>query len=127
MKRPGLDPTSIGGILLAAGLIDQDELDQILESQNESSLYELIGHVAVNRGLITPEQLDKALEAQTGLRSKSRSRRAMAQAQIVELSARLIERAASKLRRQAMELRQYKTGQSHPIVTPRILRHESNH
>lgn len=113
------DPTSLGAILVAAGLVTREELRDVLEAQGRSTIYEVLGRLAVRKGLITADQLEASLEAQAGLRSKSKAKRALAQARIVELSATLVQKAASRLRREAAEVRRIKTGQEFPVVRKR--------
>jgi uncharacterized protein with PIN domain len=116
--KPADDPTSLGSILVTLGMITADQLAAVIELQERATLDHLIGRLAVAEGLITADQLDEALSAQAGLRSSSRSRRALAQAKIVELSAAIVTRCATMLKTRAVEIRRSRTGQGHAAISP---------
>lgn len=99
------DSTSLGSILVQMGMITEEQLAEIVQLQDRASIDLLIGRLAIAEALITPDQLEEALSAQAGLRSKSRSRRALAQVKIVELSAVVIKRTATSLKVQAVAMR----------------------
>jgi len=119
--KPADDPTSLGSILVDMGLLSRENLATVVELQERSSLDQLLGRLAVAEGLISADQLEEALSAQAGLRSKSRPRRALAQAKIVELSAALVKGAATRLRARATEVRKAHTGQGYPAVSAAML------
>jgi len=119
--KPADDPTSLGQILVDMGLLSEGDLKAVVELQERSTLDQLLGRLAVAEGLISADQLEEALSAQAGLRSKSRPRRALAQAKIVELSAALVKGAATRLRARATAERKSRTGQGYPAVTAAML------
>lgn len=115
--KPADDPTSLGSILVTMGMITEDQLAEIVELQERATVDQLIGRLAVAEQLITADQLEEALSAQAGLRSKSKPKRALAQAKIVELSAAVITGAATRLRARAAEVRKASTGQGYGGAT----------
>ena len=97
------DPTSLGSILVRLGMITTDQLDSVIKLLESSrSLDILLGRVAVTEGLITDTQLQEALTAQSGLRSRSKPRQALAQARLATMAADSVMACASQLRTKAV-------------------------
>lgn len=65
-RDPKNDPSSIGRILLAQGLLSQEQLDHALELQKDESL---LGKILVREGVITEAQLNVALIKQAAMRA----------------------------------------------------------
>lgn len=114
--RPGDDPTSLGSILLAMGIISHEQLVKAVEEQDNSSIEIMLGKLLVANDIITSDQLEVALSAQMGLRSKKRESKARAQASIAEVgSARILELALS-VRNKSEDNRQRRTGEGYPAI-----------
>ena len=119
--RPAEDPTSIGCILVAMSAITPEQLQQVVEQQEQSSLEFLLGKLMVADGYCTREQLEIALAAQDAMRSRDKKKQALAITEIAMhrkrgtngAQHRIIERSASIVRKA--------TGQDHPAITQELL------
>jgi hypothetical protein len=114
------DPTSIGLILVSMGMITEEQLAKVVELQERSTIDYLIGRLAISEGLITSDQLEDALSAQAGLRSKSKPKRALAQAKIAELSVTVLTHCATRLRARATAERRERTREYPTVRTPML-------
>lgn len=79
---PQHDPTSLGAVLLELGLVTQEQLDMVIEQQRHMREETMLGVLLVHNGVLTQTELDIALSAQRGMREKSRTKQAMAVANI---------------------------------------------
>ena len=103
MIDPKDDPTSIGSILVAMGVITMDQLLVAIEEQTSASKDVLLGKLLVASGFISHEQLEIALGAQEGLRSKKKVHRAHASATIAERSSAAVVEIAQSVRKHSAE------------------------
>lgn len=67
-KDSSADPTSIGNLLMAKGLIDSDQLKDLVSMQMDHP--DLIGELCVARGYCTREQMDLVYLRQRELRNE---------------------------------------------------------
>lgn len=118
---PDQDSTSLGQILVAMGACTSLQVTCAAEEQRKASEDRRIGMFLVAHGVVSREQLEAALEAQTGLRSKKRHLRALAQADIAEKSGDCLTRFALMVRHKSSEVKRKTTGSGHPAITAAML------
>jgi hypothetical protein len=82
MKNMKDDPTSIGSILLAMGVITEEQLDRVIEEQQRLREDTLLGKLLVANGYCTAQQLEIAIAAQEGMRSEDKASNAIALADV---------------------------------------------
>ena len=119
------DPTSIGAILVAMGVITADQLEEAVREQEKERLDILLGKILLANGIISQSQLEAALTTQKGLRSKKKHQRAMAQSQIAECGVGSIMAMASSIKSHAREAREKITGTAFPVMTAEMLNKKS--
>lgn len=124
---PADDPTSIGSILVAMGVITAEQLEIAVREQHTVRVDVLLGKLLLANGVISPHQLEVALQSQNDLRSKKKHKRAMAQSKIAEQSVGAVIALASKLRKSARETREKVTGTDYPAITAEMLSGKSEH
>jgi hypothetical protein len=112
---PKKDPTSIGSILVAMGVITEDQLNEVTSEQNSIDI--LLGKLLVANGLISPVQLESALMSQQGLRSNKKHLKAIAQAKIAECGGGAVINFATQIRQQSTEIKKSVTGTEFPAVS----------
>jgi hypothetical protein len=121
LTTPADDPTSLGAILLSMGVLNEDQLDELIDMQERATLENLLGKLAIAEGLISAGQLEEALSAQEGLRSKSKHRRALAAVELSERATATVTSIAAKLKTTISAERRRRTGDRHPAITPGML------
>jgi len=121
MRNSDDEDTSIGGILIAMGLVNDGQLAMAIHKHQEADRDTLIGLLLVSEGVITEDQLEEALSAQEGLRSWSRHKRALAQADIAQASGSALQKTMRRIRNRSAEVRREATGDSHLAITPPML------
>lgn len=119
--KPHDDPTSLGAILLAMGVITSEQLNQAIQEQENSSIEIMLGKLLVANDVISGDQLEMALSAQVGLRSKKREYKARAQASIAEASSAHVIALASSVRAKSEFNRKRTTGEAFPAITDQLL------
>jgi hypothetical protein len=68
--RPGLDPTSIGSVLLRHGFITRADLEAAVQRKLTSTPDALLGEVLIAMGACTRIQIERAVTAQQELRKE---------------------------------------------------------
>jgi len=119
----GVEPTSLGSILLEWQVITEDQLAKALEQQETLRGDDLLGKLLVANGACTEDEIKTAVEAQISMRNASKSKRAMAVADLA------IERRQRKslfkrrvhLEAQAKTLERSITGDAHPVISAAML------
>jgi len=119
--NPKDDPTSLGAILLAMGIINSHQLECAVEEQADSSIEVMLGKLLIANGLISSDQLDMALSAQVGLRSRKRDVKAKAQAAIAEEGSAQVIALAASVREKSSAAKKRATGDTFPAVTAGLL------
>lgn len=66
---PAQDPTSLGNLVLAEGLLTEDEFDELMDEFNDTRIESLLGRFLVTRGVITEEKLELLLIRQKAKRN----------------------------------------------------------
>ena len=112
---------NIGNILIRMKALNRAELATVLKEQEAMSEEEMLGEMLINRGLIDRSQLKIALDAQENLRSKKPHVRALAAAQLAEISGGKVIQMATATSAASAETRKRVTGEAHPAVTPAML------
>ena len=111
MSRVRLDDlktSTLGEILIRMRAVTEGQLDEVLALQERMSLEEMLGQLLVAQGFIDTEQLQVALDTQKGLRSKDRTKRAMAMSQVAQASGLRVTAMVSRLEATSREcLRAY--------------------
>jgi len=115
------DPTSLGSILVAMGTISPDSLKAAVEMQERLSTDELLGKLLVAEGGCTQEQVAIALSAQDDMRSRDKSKQALAVASIAQIRKAGTNGARQHLISKAEGVTRKATGQAHPAITPEML------
>ena len=113
--------SAIGEILVQMGAVTSEQLDDMVELQERSSIEVMLGKLLVAHRFITEEQLEVALNAQEGLRSKKVAKQAMAQMRIIQQSGESAVGVAQDFKARARELIRKTTGSGHPAVTSKML------
>jgi hypothetical protein len=113
---PKDDPTSIGAILIAMSAVTPQQLEQALEEKDRASIDVLVGKIMVANGFCTIEQLEVALSAQSGLRSKKSSDRAIAAVDLAHRSHDAVVSMASRLRKTSAGAVRRVSGVGHQAV-----------
>jgi hypothetical protein len=99
------------------GLLSEEQVRELLELQDRSSIEVMLGKLMVAEGLITNKQLDIALRAQEGLRREDdKTARALGQAEVAKVSCATVINVASRVRSRAAETRRRITSTVHPAV-----------
>lgn len=127
MTNPKDDPTSIGAILIATGVITADQLVGAVEEQERASIEILLGKLLVANGVISSAHLESALKVQKELRCKDKRRRALAQAEIAEQSTGAVIAMSTRLRQKSKEVKEgvVTSGTEFPRVTDAMLAKKS--
>jgi len=128
---PKNDPTSLGAILLALDLIDDEQLQDAIDKQKKLRDETVLGLILVNDNIITSSQLDMALSAQESMRSNGKHGLAMGVADIALRRRRRAsviqkrERLVEKSQQVAQACRRI-TGNEHPAITANMLAKSEN-
>ncbi len=122
-KAPKGDPTSLGGILLKWQVITEDQLTKALEQQETLRGDDLLGKLLVANGACTEDEITTAMNAQISMRGASKSKRAMAVADLAieRRKRKSIFQRRERLAQQARRLERSITGDAHPALTPALL------
>jgi len=103
-----LKTSTLGEILIRMKVVTEGQLDEVLALQERMSPEEMLGQLLVAQGFIDPEQLQVALNAQKGLRSKNKTKRALAMSQLAQASGSRVVAMVSQLEATSREcLRAY--------------------
>lgn len=124
MSRAREDETasfSVGVLVTKLKLATAEEVASAVDYQRSASEGQMIGEILVARGLVTREQLGLVLELQEKLKSRNRGVRAMAAADLADMTRGKVVSLAESLRRRAAETRRA-TGEGHRAVTPAMLK-----
>ena len=100
MTRVWLDnlaTSTLGEILIRMKVVTEAQLDQTLAMQEQMSPEEMLGQILVAQGIIDNDQLQVALDAQKGLRSKDRTKRALAMSRLAQVSGQKVVAMVSNL------------------------------
>jgi len=92
-----LKTSTLGEILIRMKVVTEGQLDEVLALQERMSPEEMLGQLLVAQGMIDPEQLQVALDAQKGLRSKNKTKRALAMSQLAQASGSRVVAMVSQL------------------------------
>jgi hypothetical protein len=76
------EDTSLGRLLVDMGAINEGQLNKAIETQENSTLEQLLGAILVHMEYCSKEDVDAALSAQKSLRSGKKARHAMAVADL---------------------------------------------
>lgn len=125
-SNPAEDPTSLGSILVAMGTISPDDLKAAVSLQERLSTDELLGKLLVAEGGCTQEQIAIALSAQDDMRSRDKSKQALAVASIAQIRKQGTNGARQHLVSKAQGVTRKATGQAHPAITPEMLSAKSS-
>jgi hypothetical protein len=114
---PKDDPTSIGAILAAMGVITEEQLRDAVQEQHNVRMDVMLGKLLLADGIISARHLETALQSQQDLRSGKKHKRAMAQSRIAEQGVGAIMSLAAKLRSSVNEAKEKITGTEFPRIT----------
>jgi len=114
---PKDDPSSIGAILVAMGVISEEQLQDAVQEQHNVRMDVMLGKLLLANGIISAAQLETALRSQNDLRSGKKHKRAMAQSRIAEQGVGAVMSLAAKLRHSAYEAKERITGSDFPCIT----------
>jgi hypothetical protein len=130
MTRARLDDlatSTLGEILVRMKVVTVEQLEEVLEMQHRLSPEEMLGQLLVAQGLIDNEQLQVALDAQKGLRSKDRTKRAMAMSQLAQASGLKVVDLVSRIEASSREcLRAYGREREPAAVMTKTTMHGHN-
>lgn len=128
---PKNDPTSLGAILLALDIIDEEQLMSAIEKQEKMREETVLGLILVNEGTITSAQLDLALSAQASMRTNGKHGLAMGVADIalhrrrresvIQKRERLVEKS-----QQVVQACNRVTGNEQPVIPAKMLAKSRN-
>jgi hypothetical protein len=118
---PSDDPTSLGCILVAMSAVTPDQLAEAVDQQKRASIEHLLGKLLVADGHCTPEQLEIALAAQDAMRSKDRTKQAIAVAEIARHRKKKTNGARLRILERSASIVKKATGQDHPAITAEML------
>lgn len=121
--------TSLGRILVSMGFCTAEQIYKAVEDQRRCVKDKMIGAFLMESSRVDKKQLKEALSAQEGLRSKSFSKRALAQATIAQRSGEAVSSLAGFVCGKSIELKRQSqvihekvtTGGGHPAVTKEML------
>lgn len=125
-KPPADDPTSIGAILIAMSAITPDQLAAAVEQQERSTLEHLLGKLLVADGHCSNDQLDIALAAQDAMRSKNKTKQALAVAEIAKQRKKGTNGARRRIIERSAAIVKKATGQNHQAITPEMMAAKSS-
>jgi hypothetical protein len=125
-KPPAEDPTSIGAILIAMSAVTPDQLKDAVEQQERATLEHLLGKLLVADGHCTSDQLEIALAAQEAMRSKNKSKQAIAVAEIARYRKKGTNGARQRLIERSASIVKKATGQAHQAITPEMMAAKGN-
>ena len=114
---PKDDPTSIGAILVAMGVITEEQLRDVVQEQHNVRMDVMLGKLLLADGIISARHLETALQSQQDLRSGKKHKRAMAQSRIAEQGVGAVMSLAAKLRFSVNEAKEKITGTEFPRIT----------
>lgn len=114
----------VGVLFEKLKIATREDITQAVEYQREASAEELIGEILIANGVISREQLHLVLELQQKLRSRSRTVRAMAAADIADMTRGKVISFAERMRKASEEIRRQTTGTGHPAITSNMLETE---
>jgi len=122
-KEPKGDHTNLGNILLSWSVITEPDLEKALEQQKTLRGDALLGKLLVANGSCTEDEIKAAMKAQTGMRSVSKSKQAMAVADIaIERRRRgSVFNRRVRLEKKAIQLEKNITGNAHPVISAAML------
>jgi hypothetical protein len=106
--------------------ITPDQLSGAVELQETSTLEHLLGKLLVAEGDCTNEQLEVALAAQEAMRCKSKTKQALAVAEIAKYRKRGNNGAQRRVIERSASLVKKATGSDHPAITPALLAKTNN-
>jgi hypothetical protein len=69
MAKASRDKSSLGNLMLKEGLVDDNELAELLVEFNEQTVEELLGQFLVRKEVLTPEKLELLLIRQEAARN----------------------------------------------------------
>ncbi len=99
----GSDDSSIGVILLAMGLIDQDQLQNALSAQRKEREQHRLGSLLQDMGAVSLDDIELAIKVQEGSRSKKHGERAIAAATVAQQRRKHASRASKRLTERTKE------------------------
>lgn len=122
-KEPKGDHTNLGNILLSWSVITEPDLEKALEQQKTLRGDALLGKLLVANGSCTEDEIKAAMNAQAGMRSVSKSKQAMAVADIaIERRRRAsVFNRRTRLEKKAIQLEKSITGDAHPVISAAML------
>ena len=127
-KGPKGDHTNLGSILLTWQVITEDQLTKALKQQETLRGDDLLGKLLIANGACTEDEIKTAMEAQTSMRNASKSKRALAVADLaIERRRRksIFERRP-RLEAQAKTLARSITGDAHQAINAAMLTAKSD-
>jgi hypothetical protein len=119
---PRGDATSLGSILLEWGVITEDQLSEALEQQKSLRGDDLLGKLLVANGVCSEDEVDTAMSAQASMRSVSKTKKAMAVADVALARRRRTSVLARReqLIQKARQVERSITGEGHVAVGPML-------
>ena len=114
------DSTSLGNVLVEMGVITEQQLQDAVDRQENSTLEQLLGAVLVHQGYCSKGDIDAALSAQKSLRSGKKIKHALA---VVDMAIHRKTSNGARDRAIASGARftRSSSGQDYPAVTADML------
>ena len=110
------EASTLGAILIALGHVSRDMLEESITEQKLLSRDEMLGRMLVSRGALDPGHLQAALVLQRKLRSRKAHIRALAQAQLAEMTSARTVLLAQELRQETAKVRRESSGFGYPAI-----------